>query len=140
MAPVLLDTSGAVRGSSFGRALRYAACRDVFRELLARPAGLLTTGSLLAETHALVLSRVGPAAARSLLERLTASPRIEVVPVDAGLRGAALSFLVNRPDRTYSLADAISFVVMWQRSMGTVFTLDADFAAEGFTEPAGART
>lgn len=132
MAPVLLDTSGLYEAAD-RRALRYATCRDVFRELLARPAGLLTTEVLLAETHALVLSRVGPEAARTLLERLTASPRIEVVPVDAGLRGAALSFLRDRPDRTYSLADAISFVVMWQRSMSTAFTLDADFAAEGFT-------
>jgi predicted nucleic acid-binding protein len=93
MAPVLLDTSGLYEAAD-RRAPRHAACRDVFRELLSRPAGLLTTEDLLAETHALVVSRVGPEPARTLLERLTASPRIEVVPVDAGSRGAALSFFV----------------------------------------------
>ena len=52
------------------------------------------------------------------------------------MRGCAAPpypFFVIGRIRTYSLADAISFVVMWQRSMSTAFTLDADFAAEGFT-------
>lgn len=132
MAPVLLDTSGLYEAAD-RRAPRHVICRDVFRELLARPPGLLMTEVLLAETHALVLTRVGPEAARALVERLTASSRIEVAPVDAALRGAALSYLRARPGRVYSLADAISFTVMRDRGMDTAFTLDADFAAEGFT-------
>ena len=132
MAPVLLDTSGLYEAAD-RRAPRHAAYRDAFRELLTRPAGLLTTEVLLAEAHALVLNRVGPEVALTLIDRLTASPSIEVVPVDAGLRGAALSFLRDRPGRRYSLADAISFAVMRERGMDAAFTLDADFAAEGFT-------
>jgi predicted nucleic acid-binding protein len=132
MAPVLLDTSGLYEAAD-RRAPRHVVFRDAFRELLARPAGLLTTEVVLAETHALVLSRVGPQPACELVERLTASPRIEVVPVDAALRGAALSLLRERPGRSYSLADAISFTVMRERGMDAAFTLDADFGAAGFT-------
>ena len=133
MAPVLLDTSGLYEAAD-RRAPRYATCRDVFRELLARPAGLLTTEVLLAETHALVLSRVGPDG------RALASRAADSLAEDRGRPGRCgvarrrpILSSVSCPNRTYSLADAISFVVMWQRSMSTAFTLDADFAAEGFT-------
>lgn len=96
------------------------------------PAGLLTTEAVLAEVHALVLRRIGPAAALAMVDRLVDSPRIEVVPLDAGLRDAALEVLRSRPDRRYSLADAVSFSVMRGRGLTQAFTLDADFAAEGF--------
>ena len=59
--------------------------------------------------------------------------RIEIVPVDALLRQAGVAILRSRPGRPYSLADAISFQVMRDRGITHAFTLDADFAAEGFT-------
>lgn len=81
----------------------------------------------------MVLRRVGTDAALAMVERLTASPRIEIVPILAPLRRAAMEILRARPGRPYSLVDAISFQVMRDREITQAFTLDADFAAEGFT-------
>ena len=132
IAPILLDTSGLYEAGD-RRALRHDVARVELMALSAHPGGLVTTEAVITETHAMVLRRVGPAAALAMVERLTASARIEIVPVDAPLRQAGVDILRSRPGRPYSLADAISFQVMRDRGMTHVFTLDADFAAEGFT-------
>jgi len=45
---------------------------------------------------------------------------------------SAIDLLAARPGRPYSLADAVSFVVMRELGIHRTLTLDADFAAEGF--------
>ena len=131
IAPVFLDTSGLYEAGD-RRAPRHALVRDQLLALMAHPGGLVTTEVVVAETHAMVLRRVGPAAALAMVERIAASPRIEIVVLDGSLRRAATEFLRSRPGRPYSLADAISFVVMRDGGISPAFTLDADFTAEGF--------
>ena len=114
------------------RADHHARCRVAFHRLLDARIPLLTTEVILAETHALALSRSGTDRAIRLLRGIAAGPAVEVVAVDAALRRAGVDFLASRPGRSYSLADAISFVVMRERGMTQAFTLDADFVAEGF--------
>ena len=138
IAPVLLDTSGLYEAAD-RRSPQHDRFRFHLRELLTRTGGLVTTEVVVAETHALVLRRVGPEAALAMIDRLTASARIEVVPVDGPLRRAATEFLRSRPGREYSLADAVSFQLMRDRGITHAFTLDADFAAEGFTVLPGSR-
>ena len=93
---------------------------------------LTVTDLVLAELHGLTLSRVGPAPALELVERIMASGRVELVsPGVDGLR-EAMNVLRARPGRRISLVDATSFVVMRSAGIETCFTLDADFAAEGF--------
>jgi predicted nucleic acid-binding protein len=93
----------------------------------------VTTEHILAELHALAVSRVGPVRALTLARRLTSTSRIETAPIDEALRTSALDLLAERMDHSYSLTDAVSFVVMRERGIDTAFTLDGDFAAEGFT-------
>lgn len=131
IAPVFLDTSGLYEAGD-RRAPRHDQVRAQLQALLAHPGGLVTTEAVITETHAMVLRRVGADAALAMVERLTVSPRIEIVSVAAPLRQAAVEILRSRPGRSYSLVDAISFQVMRDRGVTQAFTLDTDFAAEGF--------
>lgn len=130
--PVLLDTSGLYEAAD-RRAPRHGECREHLGRMLAAPVPLITTEIVLAEAHALVLRRIGPGAALELIERVTSSSRIEVVAHDSALRERAVALLRARPGRPYSLADAVSFLVMRDRGATHAFTLDRDFQAEGFT-------
>jgi len=60
------------------------------------------------------------------------NPRVEVVWVDETLHQAAVSLLQSRLDKTYSLCDAISFLLMRQYSMTEALTTDHHFEQERF--------
>ncbi len=83
--------------------------------------------------HGLTLRRVGPAQALELVDRIVGSGRVELL--SPGIEGVhqALGLLSARPGRRISLVDATSFVTMRASGIETAFTLDEDFAAEGFT-------
>ena len=59
-------------------------------------------------------------------------PDIETVWVDELLHRAALALLLERPDKTYSLCDAVSFILMRQRNITEALTTDRHFEQEGF--------
>ncbi len=63
---------------------------------------------------------------------LVDNPDIETVWVDEQLHRKAMQLLVERQDKTYSLCDAVSFVLMRQRSMTDALTTDRHFEQEGF--------
>jgi len=60
-------------------------------------------------------------------------PNVEIVWVEAGLHTKALDLLTRRPDKTYSLCDAVSFVLMRERGVSEALTTDHHFVQEGFT-------
>ena len=132
MRSTFLDTSALFAMASRGET-SYLQSRDAFEGLTRAGSMFVTTELVLGELHALALSRVGPEHAAGLIELLGASARILTVPAEAALREQGLSLLRARPGRRYSLTDATSFVVMREMGIDTAFTLDADFAAEGFT-------
>ena len=131
MRSIFLDTSALFAMASRGESW-HVQSRDAFEGLTRAGSTFVTTELVLGELHALALSRVGPGHAATLVERLGASARIMAVAADAALREQGLTLLRARPGRRYSLTDATSFVVMRQMGLDTAFTLDADFAAEGF--------
>jgi predicted nucleic acid-binding protein len=128
---VLLDTS-AIFAAARPRSDRHAEAAATYRTLLTGGQRLVTTDLIVAELHALSIARVHPRFGLQLVDRLLTSDRIDVV--DAGIDRIALAaeLLRQRPDRAYSLADAVSFVLMRDLAIGRAFTLDADVAAEGF--------
>ena len=67
-----------------------------------------------------------------IVRRLTTTGRIEVESVGSARLASAIDLLATRPGRPYSLADAVSFVVMRERDIRRALTLDTDFEAEGF--------
>jgi len=63
---------------------------------------------------------------------LLLNPHVEVVWVDETLHRSALTLLEERLDKTYSLCDAVSFVLMRERSITEALTTDRHFEHEGF--------
>jgi predicted nucleic acid-binding protein len=70
--------------------------------------------------------------ALDFLRDLRTAPRIEVVWVDESLHERAIALLGERLDKTYSLCDAVSFLLMRERNIGEALTTDRHFAQEGF--------
>lgn len=58
--------------------------------------------------------------------------QIEIVWVDEELHEAALALLRARLDKTYSLCDAVSFVLMRIHGLIEALTTDHHFEQEGF--------
>ncbi|MBA2373581.1 MAG: PIN domain-containing protein [Chloroflexi bacterium] len=137
MITVFLDTS-AIFAAARPRSDRHAEAKSAYQQLMRDSVRLVTTDLIVVELHALALRRSHPAAALDLVDRLMQSGRIEVLAAGLDRLIAALELLRQRPDRGYSLADAVSFVVMRELTIDRAFTLDDDFSAEGFqVVPAG---
>jgi len=92
-------------------------------------------------THSYVVSEfVALAGARRLqrtpaldfLKAVLDHPEVEVVWVSKGLNREAVSLLEARLDKTYSLCDAVSFVLMKERGLTEALTTDHHFEQEGF--------
>jgi len=125
------DTS-ALYAAADRREESHDSCRLAYEQALRAGETIVTTEFVVAELHALAVRRSYPDAALEIVRRLTTTGRIDVETVGPARLANAIDLLAARPDRRYSLADAVSFVVMRERGIHRVLTLDADFAAEGF--------
>jgi predicted nucleic acid-binding protein len=65
--------------------------------------------------------------------RILEDEEIEIVWVDERLHRQAIELLEQREDKTYSLCDAVSFILMRQRGIFEALTTNKHFAQEGFT-------
>jgi predicted nucleic acid-binding protein len=92
-------------------------------------------------THDWVLAELSPLATRrglpqgpvlAYLNRVVSDPDVEVVWVDRALYSRAVALLLARPDKSYSLCDAVSFVLMRDRGLTDALTTDKHFEQEGF--------
>ncbi|NJL22846.1 MAG: type II toxin-antitoxin system VapC family toxin [Leptolyngbyaceae cyanobacterium SM1_3_5] len=93
----------------------------------------LTHSYVLAELIALALIRRFPRpAVLAFVMDLLDNPDVETIWVDEQLHREAMKLLIDRPDKTYSLCDAVSFVLMRQRSITKALTTDRHFEQEGF--------
>lgn len=68
----------------------------------------------------------------ALVAGLLNNEDVEIVWADEALRRSALSLLQRRPDKTYSLCDAMNFVLTRQRGITEALTTDRYFEQEGF--------
>jgi uncharacterized protein len=84
---------------------------------------------LVALAHARHVPRI---AALAFVADLHDDTEIEVVWVDEPLHRQALAFLQTRPDKTWSLCDAVSFLLMEMRGLHDALTTDHDFEQAGF--------
>ncbi len=91
---------------------------------------LFTTNMILAETHALVLARVGRGVALRVLQEIDRSA-VTVVRVTPDDENRAREILVTYDDKNFSLTDATSFVVMERLSTPYAFTFDKNFHQYG---------
>ena len=93
----------------------------------------LTHNGVIAEFVALAAARRLPrAAALSLASELVEHPDVETIWVDQVLHRDAMRLLMTQLDKSYSLCDAISFLVMRQRGTIEALTTDQHFEQAGF--------
>jgi predicted nucleic acid-binding protein len=88
---------------------------------------------VLAEFVALAHARRLPRAASLIFIRdLVDNPDIDTTWVDEALHREAVALLVARQDKTYSLCDAVSFILMRECGLTEALTTDHHFEQEGF--------
>ena len=105
---------------------------SIMTRLAAEPSQLLTTNWILAEAHALTLSRLGRHAALQFLEAVdTSSTRL--IRVTAADEERARAILRQYDDKDFSLTDASSFAVMERLRMSEAFSFDRNFSQYGLT-------
>ena len=93
----------------------------------------LTHSYIIAEYVALATARRFPrSSALAFVADLLDNPDIETVWVDEPLHREAVELLMGRQDKTYSLCDAVSFVLMRQRGITEALSTDRHFEQEGF--------
>ena len=125
---MLLDTSGLLclhnRAEPF-----HAQARTFYHAAHVR----LTHSYVLAEFVALANARHLPRlAALTFVVDLVGNPDIDTAWVDEALHREAMDLLLARQDKTYSLCDAVSFVLMRQRHLTEALTTDRHFRQMGY--------
>ena len=90
---------------------------------------LFTTNYIVAETHALLLNRLGRDVALTFLREI-GHTTIRATPAD---ERRAREIIEQYTDKDFSLADAISFAIMERLNIRSAFTFDQHFAQYGFT-------
>jgi predicted nucleic acid-binding protein len=124
---MLLDTSGLL--CLFDRGdFRHADAQTFYDAAPAR----LTHSYVFAEFIALSNARGAPrAAALDFVADLHDDEEVEVVWVDETLHRQALGFLRDRPDKEWSLCDAVSILLMQRRGIEEALTTDHHFEQAG---------
>ncbi len=125
---LFLDTSGMLCLFDVGDS-RHERANQLFQQAKS----LLTPNYVLAEfaplTHVRGLKREN---ALNFLRTLVRLSRLELVWVDERLHNEAMALLENRLDKSYSLCDAASFVVMREHNFLAALKTDQHFKQEGF--------
>ncbi len=125
---LLFDTSGLLCYIHSGEAEHQKAV-----EFLDNVSGSLTHSYVLAELIALAqVRRFLRTVALQFIIYLLENPDIETVWINEFLHREAVKLLMARQDKTYSLCDAVSFVLMRQRGVTEALTTDRHFEQEGF--------
>ncbi len=125
---MLIDTSGFFSLTSEADA-HHAAAAEACQKSRRR----ITTGYVLAQYVALALVRGLPrAGVLAFSEEILNDESIEIIWVDEGLHRRAVELMRERQDKTYSLCDAVSFVIMRERGIADALTTDRHFEQEGY--------
>jgi len=110
----------------------HARLASALRALIRNHRRLVTTNLVVAETHALLLRRVGRTTALTFLQTVGESPNV-VVRTSRELEAAAeRDWLTRYDDQDFSFADGVSFAVMTERGIRDALTLDHHFVVAGF--------
>jgi predicted nucleic acid-binding protein len=105
----------------------------VYPMLMQKNIHRVTTNLVIAEAHALIRYRVNHVAAMRFLSSVRTSRRLEIVYSNATLEAEAEDLLRRFADQTFSLTDAVSFVVMRQQHITEAFAFDHHFLTAGFS-------
>lgn len=93
---------------------------------------LVTTSYIFSEVVTFFNSRDLHAKAVEVGIRLLSSPSVQFIQVDETLFRAGWEYFKQHADKSYSLTDCISFVIMRQRNIQTALAFDQHFTQAGF--------
>ncbi len=123
---VLLDSSATLALLDADDANHEYAV-EVARDLGAERRPVFVTDAVEAETHALLLRRLGRALAREWLLQ----GGLEVLRVTTAEHAEARRLIATHEDKDWSLCDALSFAVIEQRGAAGAFAFDHHFVQRG---------
>ena len=102
-------------------------------ELTQHPTGpLVTTIWVLVEVGDAFSQPMNRVKFARLVALLQTTPDIEVIPPSDRQFQAGTSLYATRPDKSWSLTDCISFVIMRERDLNDALTTDHHFTQAGF--------
>lgn len=93
---------------------------------------LVTTSYVFDEIVTFFNSRNQHAKAVEIGDRLIRSAAIQLMPVDEGLFYDGWRYFIQHDDKSYSLTDCVSFLVMERLGVRTALTFDHHFVQAGF--------
>ena len=131
MTPRFLDTSYVIALEAADDRNHEAALQH-WRNLVPSPASLVTTSYVLTEIVTFFNCRNRHPKAVEIGTRLLQSPSIQLLHVDEDLFYEGWRFLKQHTDKSFSLTDCISFVVMERFSIRTGLAFDRHFQQAGF--------
>jgi predicted nucleic acid-binding protein len=108
------------------------ALHDRAKAVSAEPLLLVTTGFVLTELAAYLSDPANRELFNALLERARSSPSFEFVPTTSELFDAGAELYAQRSDKSWSLVDCISFIVMERGQLTEALTGDHHFQQAGF--------
>ena len=96
-------------------------------------AKFITSTYVVAELVPLIANRFGHARAARAASQIRAAADVRLEHPDAAEEFRAWHLFLDRPDKSYSLTDCLSFVMMRRLDVTEAITLDHHFRQEGFT-------
>ncbi|MDX1948483.1 MAG: PIN domain-containing protein [Pirellulaceae bacterium] len=132
MRTVFLDTSYLIALETSSDQNHLAAETKWNAAFSQEPIQFVVTSFVFVEVATLLNSRRQHQKAVDLGNHLLQSHFAKFIPVDQDMLLAGWSYFQRHGDKTYSLTDCISFVVMQQLGIRTAFTFDHHFQQAGF--------
>ena len=126
---MFVDTSAYYALTDAGES-RHVDAKALIGQFVTVNVRLFTTNFVLAETHALLLHRVGRVLARLVLDEILRSSTT-TVRISARDEAAGWTIIQRYHDKDFSFTDATSFAVMDRLHITHAFTFDSDFVSYG---------
>jgi len=105
----------------------HSTCVKVFRTASAERWGLVTSNFVVAETHALILIRLG----RELAARWLRAIPAQVKRIRAEDEERAKQIIFGYDDKEFSYCDATSFAIMERENIEVALAMDRHFSQYG---------
>ena len=131
MTPLFIDAGYLIALEASDDQHHDSAVRH-WRGLLESLPSLVTTSYVFDEVVTFFNSRNHHAKAVEVGESLLGSPSVEFVHVDEPLFTEGWQYFSKHRDKTYSLTDCVSFVLMNRRGIREALTFDRHFVQAGF--------
>lgn len=129
--PPFLD-SGFVIALVLKADQNHSRAQAIWDRVVAERRVFVTTTFVLDEVATFLNSRGEHGLAVEIGDQLLTSPAVEMVDVEVKLVREGWKFFVAHDDKTYSLTDCVSFVLMHMRSLAEALTFDRHFLQAGF--------